>query len=236
VELLGTGRRALDSRGRRWVLAVTLLGGVGGAIAVAAGVAPAERTFALISGAAHSLMSVGVPILGVLLVAGLRRPAGRTAVLRTVGTALGLALLVAAIGVLVCVAVTAIAPSAAPGGRWANAGVVALGSLLVQGVAMLVGTGLGLLLRRRTVAASATIVLPLGLWALCGALPALRPVQPWITPFPSAQHLLSGEMSPIRWAQWTAVLAIWGVGLHVLGLARAAHRPAGTYDAARSAS
>ncbi|HSU34477.1 MAG TPA: hypothetical protein VLJ88_02345 [Propionibacteriaceae bacterium] len=48
----------------------------------------------------------------------------------------------------------------------------------------------------------ATIVVPLGLWFVLGLVPALRPAQAWLTTFPSVQHLLSGEMSPVRWAQW----------------------------------
>ena len=134
---------------------------------------------------------------------------------------MGLALLIAAFGVLVCAAVTMIAPSTAGGGRWENAGMVAIGSLLAQGTAQLVGTGLGLLLRRPVIACLATIVLPLGLWWLFGAVDVLRPVQAWTTPYPSAQHLLSGAMSPVNWAQWLVVLAIWGAGLNALGCLRA---------------
>ena len=134
------------------------------------------------------------------------------------------ALLIAVVGVLICAVVTALAPSTAAEGRWANAGMVVLGSLLVQGVAQLVGTGMGLLIRRPILAYAATIVLPLGLWRLCGSVAALQPAQAWLTPLPSVQHLLAGEMSPVRWAQWLTVLAIWGVGLNALGLARVSRR------------
>ena len=136
-------------------------------------------------------------------------------------TAVGLALLIAAFGVLVCAAVTMIAPSTASVGRWENAGMVAIGGLLTQATAQLAGTGLGLVLRRPVIACVATIVLPLGLWWLFGAVDVLRPVQPWTTPYPSAQHLLSGAMTPVNWAQWLVVLAIWGVGLNALGCLRA---------------
>ena len=182
------------------------------------------RTFAAVSGPTQSLMSVPAPFLGVLLVSRLRRPARVTTIMSTVLMALRLALLVATFGVLVCAVVTAIAPSTASGGRWAGAGLVVLGSLLVQGVAQLVGTGLGLLLRRPVIACLATIVLPLGLWALLGAVEAFRSVQAWLTPFPSVQHLLSGEMTATAWAQWLVVLAIWGVGLNALGVATATRR------------
>lgn len=86
------------------------------------------------------------------------------------------------------------------------------------------GTGFGLLLRRPVLAGLATIMLPLGLWALFGAIETLRPAQAWLTPFPSVQHLLPGDMRPLRWAQWLTVLAIWGVGLNAVGLAKASRR------------
>jgi len=221
MAVLAAGRRAVATRGRRWIAAITLLLGLLGAVAVAAGTPPAERTFAVVSGAAQSLMSIVLPFLGVLATVELRRPRP-IVVLAAIAGALVPALLVAGIGILLCAAVTAIAPSEAAGGRWSQAGVVVLGSLLVQMVAQLVGTGMGLLLRQPVVAYAATVVVPLGLWALLGAVAALRPVQAWLTPFPSVQHLLSGEMDPIRWAQWLTVLALWGLGLNALGSARAA--------------
>ncbi len=224
MEVGTAGRRAGGTRTRPWVVAVTLLLGLVGAVAVAVGTPPEERTFATVSGPAQSLMSLLVPLLGVLVTARLRRPARAADVLAGIGKALVPALLIAATGVLICALVTAVAPSAAAGSPWADAGVVVLGSLLVQGVAQLVGTGMGLLLPRPILAYAATIVLPLGLWRLLGAVADLRPAQAWLTPFPSVQHLLSGEMDPIRWAQWLVVLAIWGVGLNALGLARASRR------------
>lgn len=86
-------------------------------------------------------------------------------------------------------------------------------------VAGLVGTGLGLLLRSTVVAFLATIVLPLGLFGLLGAVDALRPAQPWLTPLGSVRNLLSGDMTVLRWAQWLCVLLLWGVGLNALGAA-----------------
>ena len=209
------------SRSLRVIIVVTALLGVLAAVAVALGTPPAQRTFATLAEPTQTLMSVTVPFLGVVMVGALRRPVRPAVILATIGRALGLALLVAVFGVLVCAAVTAAAPSAAGADRWANAGLVALGSLLVQGLALLVGTGLGLLIRRPVLAGLATIVLPLGLWWLLGAVAALLPAQAWLTPFPSAQHLLSAEMDPTRWTQWLAVLVIWGVGLNAFGTLRA---------------
>jgi hypothetical protein len=93
-----------------------------------------------------------------------------------------------------------------------------VGSVLVQVVAQLVGTGLGLLLRSSVIAFLASIVLPLGLWFVLGGVDVLRPAQAF-TPYATVQNLLSGEMSAVKWAQWLIVLLIWGVGLNAAGAA-----------------
>lgn len=205
----------------RLIVVVTVLAGVVSAVAVISGSIPGERTIAAASGPVQSLMSITVPFLGVLLVQTVQRPVGRRAFIAP-GLALAAAVAVAVFGVVLCGLVTAVATSQAPGGRWHHAGAVAVGSLLVQIVAQLTGTGLGLLVRRPALACLLTIVLPTGLRLLLGALDALRPAQAWLTPYASAQHLLAGDMSPANWAQWLVMVAIWGFGLNLAGLRRRA--------------
>lgn len=94
--------------------------------------------------------------------------------------------------------------------------------MVVQLTAQLVGTGLGLLVRHCVLAFGLTIVAPLGLWLLLGAVsPA---AQEWLTPFASAQHQLSGAMTGLSWAQTATVLLLWGVGLNLVGLRRLRRR------------
>jgi hypothetical protein len=121
---------------------------------------------------------------------------------------------------------TARAPSDVVFGRWHHVGTIAVGSVLVQVIAQLVGTGLGLLIRSAVVAFIASIVLPLGLWVVLGATQTLRPAQAWLTPYATAQNLLSGQMGPVNWAQWLVVLLVWGVGLNAAGetIMRRRHR------------
>ena len=121
----------------------------------------ADRTIAAIVTPVQLLMSVTVPFFGVLLAADLRRT-HRTRVAPMLLAALTLAVLVAIFGLLVSVLPTAAAPSEAPEGRWPHVGTIVLGSVLVQIVAQLVGTGLGLLLRSVILACLATVVIPLG--------------------------------------------------------------------------
>ncbi|MFC4016519.1 hypothetical protein ACFOW4_00940 [Micromonospora sp. GCM10011542] len=212
-------RRSVGTRARRWLVGATLLAGLLAGVALIAAANPADRTFAAFSDTVQSLMSVVVPLFGILLAHDLRRAPRPARVTPILLATIVLAAVVGVFGVLICAATLLLAPAEIAGQPWRHAGTVAVGSVLVQIVAGLVGTGLGLLLRSRVVAFLATIVLPLGLWALLGAVDALRPVQPWLTPYGSVRQLLSGDMSPLRWAQWLTVLLIWGVGLNALGAA-----------------
>ena len=110
-----------------------------------------------------------------------------------------------------------VAPSGSAAGAWQDAGAVAVGGVLVQVVAQLVGTGLGLLLRPPALASAATVVLPLGLWFLLGAVDALRPAQDWLTPFATAEDQLSGRMDAGAWTRWLVVVLLWPVGLNAAG-------------------
>lgn len=213
--------RALRTWPPRCLVVLTLLLGVAAGVGVVAGSPPDARTMAAASGPVQILMSVTVPFFGVLLVHDVRRPAGRSAIVPPVLAALVVAVLVAVFGVALCGSLTAVADLQAPHGRWQHAGTVVVGSLLVQVLAQLTGTGLGLLVRRTAVACLLTIVLPLGLWLFLGALDALRPAQAWLTPYASARDLLAGDMSPTDWVQWLVVVAVWGVALNLVGIRRA---------------
>jgi hypothetical protein len=199
------------------LLVVTALLGIATAVLVVAG-STSDPTLADVSAAVQPVMSVFVPFVGVLLASDLAR-AGRTQpILPTLSAAIVVGAATAAFGVLVSVLAVALTPNASD--AWANAGTVVVGSFLVQIVAALVGTGLGLLLRPPILAMAGTIVAPLGLWLLLGAAAGLRAAQEWLTPFPSVQHLLAGEMTGRAWAQWFVVLLLWGVGLNAAGVWR----------------
>ncbi|MEH0930285.1 hypothetical protein [Micromonospora sp. CPCC 205558] len=211
--------RSLGTWARRWLLVGTLVAGLLAAVALVAAASPADRSFAEISGTVQSLMSVATPLFGILLVRDLRQAPVRRPVLPTV-LAVGLpAVVIGVVGALICAATLALTPADVADEPWRFAATVAVGSVLVQIVAGLVGTGLGLLLRSVVVAFLATIILPLGLFALLGAGDALSSAQPWLTPFGSVRNLLSGEMTALRWVQWLCVLLIWGVGLNAAGAA-----------------
>lgn len=216
-------RRSVGTRPRRWLITITLLLGLLAAVAMATAGQSEDRTFATLSDMVQSLMSVTVPFLGVLLAHDLRRAPRTTRPAPTLLAATLLAAAVGLFGVLVCAAALALAPSGTAPTPWRHAATIALGGVLVQIVAQLVGTGLGLLLRPAVLACLATIVLPLGLWAVLGGIDVLQPAQAF-TPYATVRNLLSGRMSAANWAQWLVVLLIWGVGLNIVGLARLKRR------------
>jgi hypothetical protein len=219
-EILDAVRRAVGTRARRLLFGLTLLLGLLAAAGVAAAEPPAERTFAALADPVQSIMSVLVPSFGIMLVRDRDRAiTSRPRLLPTLFGAVLLAATVGLFGVLMCAATLAAVDTS--GDPWRNAGIIAIGSLLVQSVAVLVGTGLGMLVRVRIVAFLLSIALPLGLYGLLGAVEALNPAQAWLAPYASVRNLLSGEMSPLKWAQWLVVLLIWGVGLNAAGAARA---------------
>ncbi|SCF29074.1 hypothetical protein GA0074695_5215 [Micromonospora viridifaciens] len=215
-------RRSVGTRARRLLFALALLLGLLAATGLALAGPPGDRTFAKLSDAVQSLMSIIVPAFGVLLARDLKPASGTTRLTPSLLAAALLAAVVGLFGILVCAAALTVTTSSAQD-PWRHVGTIAVGSVLVQVVAQLVGTGLGLLMRRPTIAFIATIVLPLGLWFLLGAIDVLRPGQA-LTPYSSVRHLLSGQMSALNWVQWLAVLLIWGAGLNALGSARLRHR------------
>ena len=217
TSLLATIKRFTATGPRRWLLAGTLLLGLVAAAGVAAAADPADRTLATLSDPTQSLMSVVVPALGISAARDLRGN-GKARVAPVLTAAALLAACIGLFGLLVCAAALALVSSSAQD-PWRSAGIIALGGVLVQVVAVLLGTGLGLLLRRPVVAFLASIVLPLGLWFLLGSLDALRPAQAWLAPYSSVRNLLSGHMSVVTWTQWLVIFLIWAVGLNVAGIA-----------------
>ncbi len=211
-------RRSVGTLPRKWLVAITLLAGLSATLAVAVAAPSPDWTFAALSGPVQSAMSVAVPFFGVLLAGDLRRAPRPVRAAPTLLGALSVAAVAGVFGTLICVVMLAVSEPDAAHTPWSHVGTIAAGGVLVQMTAQLAGTGLGLLLRPPVVAFLATIVLPMGLWAVLGAVDVLRPAQGWLTPHPSVQNLLSGPMTPFMWGQWLTVLLIWGAGLNAVGV------------------
>ncbi|WP_431930094.1 hypothetical protein [Micromonospora sp. RP3T] len=207
-------RRAVGTRGRRVLLVVTI--GVGlAAAALTAGLPSGERTVATVGELVHGAVSVPLPFVGVLLANDLRRLPD-VGVRPTIGAAVSIAVVVGLAGDVLSVAALAVAGSTAPD-PWAHVGAIAVAGVLVQVLAQLVGTGLGLLIGRPAWACLATIVLPLGAYAL---LTPLAGVRDWLTPYAALRAVLAESPGGPGWARWATAALLWGVALNVVGARR----------------
>ncbi|MCZ7436903.1 hypothetical protein O7598_10905 [Micromonospora sp. WMMC241] len=211
--IAGTLRRAVATRGRRVLLSVTVGVGILAAGALLAGLPPAERTAATFGELVHAFVSVPLPFVGVLLASDLRRTSGGPVLPTLVGATL-IAVAVGLAGDAIVVAASAASGSVAPE-PWANVGGIAVAGVLVQVLAQLVGTGLGLLIARPVWGCLATIVLPLGAYALLTPLGAARD---WLTPYGALQGVLGAAPGWAGWARWVAAAVLWGAALNVVGV------------------
>jgi hypothetical protein len=217
--ILDARRRAVGTRRRLWLMGSILLLGLVIAAALAAGVPPQDRTFAMFANPVQSVISVLTPLIGVLLTHDLRRAPGRAGLMPTLLWAILLAALIGVFGDLVAAIGLALGPASGDPHPWQYAGTIAVGGVLVQVLAQLTGTAWGMLLRSPFVAFLATIVPPLGLWLLLGTSDTLSGARDWLTPYGALLNLLSGEMTAARWAGWAVVVLIWGVALNAAGAA-----------------
>ncbi|MFI7069879.1 hypothetical protein [Micromonospora sediminicola] len=208
----GALRRAAGSRGRRLLLLVTVGTGILATAALLAGLPPAERTAATFAETVHAFVSVPLPFVGVLLAHDLRRAPGAP-VLPTLAAATLIAVAAGLAGDALFVAAPATSGSTASD-PWAHVGGLAVAGVLVQVLAQLVGTGLGLLIARPGWACPATIVLPLGAYAL---LTPLGTARDRLTPYGALQGLLGAVPGGPRWAWWVTAALLWGVSLNAVG-------------------
>lgn len=224
-------RNSAGSRGRRWLLIAAGVVGLLSAGLVAFTGPAQDHTFAVISFYTQSAISLPLPFVSVLLMTqefgrrassagfGLRMSLGAIIAAKLLASAI-IAVAGAGYGVLISLLATSAAAPAADEGRWDAMGMIIFGSVLVQLIAQLSGAGWGLLLRSSALAIVADVVVPLGLWIITGAIPALQGVQAWLAPFSSVRNLLSGNMDAERWAQVGVVALVWVVALNTAGILR----------------
>jgi hypothetical protein len=163
----------------------------------------AERTFAGVLAPAQLLMSLLVPLIGIVVVSDLRQPpstCARDTATPAILAALVLAALLAMVGSLFAALALALSSTTAPD-PWRSAALLVLGSLLAQVVAVLTGTGLGLLVPSYGVAFGLTL-LPVALWLALGVAGPSRAVRDWILPYGPVRHLLGATMTAASWGSF----------------------------------
>lgn len=212
------------------VLAVTLLVGAVAALSAVMWSLSDSHTLRFVCSYVQIAMSLTAPLVGVLLVHHARCIGGRAALVAAYRTAMAVAVGIAVIGLAMSVWLLKDPDPYTSGHRWEDAGAIVVGSVLVQVITQLTGTGVGLLVRWPAVACLLVLVLQLGADRLFHDVGALRPAQAWLTLSPSAGPLLEGEMTGMGWVQSSVVVALW-VGLNLLG-ARAVSRRRSRMEAA----
>ncbi|WP_425307447.1 hypothetical protein AADG42_01365 [Ammonicoccus fulvus] len=170
--------------------------------------------FAASSSTSQLLISVPGPFLGALLGCRHRRGnAGSDA--RLLARATGLAVGLAAAGLAASTAVVALTAAEPGPAHWGRAPEVAAGAVAVQVVAMLTGTGFGLLSGRPILASVLTIAAPMSVLFVLGAV--APDARAWLTPSPTAQRLVAGDWDRSILGPWLTVVALWGAALNVAG-------------------
>jgi ABC-2 type transport system permease protein len=224
-------RKTAESRARRWLLIASGVVGLLTAGLVALTGPARDHTFAMISFYTQSAISLPLPLVSVLIMTEVFGRRARSTLapcasshLATVTAKLLASALIAvagaSYGVLIAVLATSAAAPPADQERWDAAGMIILGSVLVQLIAQLSGAGWGLLLGSSVLAIAADVVVPLGLWIVTSAVPGLHGVQPWLAPFASVRNMLSGHMDAQRWAQVGLIVLVWEIALNAAGILR----------------
>ena len=224
-------RRTVGSRARRWLLIASGVVGLLTAGLVAFAGPARDHTFAVISFYTQSAISLPLPFVSVLIMtqefgrlAGSTTPTSASSRDATITAKLLASALIAVVGasygVLISVLATCAAALPPDQERWDAAGLIILGSVLVQMIAQLSGAGWGLLLGSSVLAIAADVVVPLGLWIVAGAVPGGHGVQAWLAPFASVRNMLSGHMDTQRWAQVGVIVLVWVIALNVAGMSR----------------
>jgi hypothetical protein len=220
--------RKVSGSAARWMLVAAVVLAVVTAVVIAGTTPPQKRTFAILSFFVQSSISLPLPFASILLMTydfGKRAKVGHSpaGAAGLVAAKLVASTVIALFGAAFGIALSALVSRvAAPDldTRWQGAGLVVLGSFVVQLVAQLCGAGFGLLIRSSLTAIIVDVVLPLGLWVVTGAVPALHVLRDWLTPFASVAHLTSGEMNVRHWAEVAVVVLVWVVALNLLALRR----------------
>jgi ABC-2 type transport system permease protein len=223
-------RKAVDTRAGRWLLiAVAAIAIIMTGVAILAGGAK-DHTFHRSAGLIQSVISVLLPVIGILLVTSewSQRTALQTFALVPRRGRIISAKLLAGTGISVVVAVVALGLGAVAtaiashpaGGAWHNAGEVALGGILVQLLSLLMGMAFGLALLSSAPAIVLSFVLPTVWAALASSIHALHGVQPWLDSTKTSTYLLDGDLSARHWAQIGVTTLIWIAVPLAAGLAR----------------
>ena len=230
-------RKAVDTRAGRWLLVLIALIAVGAAILTGVTGSDGDRNLVHVLGDTSQLVSVLLPVLGILLVTSewSQRTALTTFTLvprrdRVIAAKAAAGVALAAAATVVCVAVCAVVLVLADHGRaglWQNAA-LAIGYVLVfQMLNLLLGVTFGLLFRSTPVAIVVYFAAPTAWSILTSTVSALAGTGRWLDPSTAWNHLAGGTLTATTWAQVGTAAAVWIVLPMLAGGWRLLYRPVG---------
>jgi ABC-2 type transport system permease protein len=221
------GRKMLDTRAGRWLLALTGLLAAG--VALAAGLSADQPE--LVDG----LRTVGatvatiVPVLGILLVSSewSQRTALITFALVPRRERVIAAKLIAAVGVATLATVASLAVAAAgtavAGGDFSLSGADLGRAELLQLLTVVMGLSLGLALMNSALAIAVSLAASTLIAALGSVWPGIDKVVTWVDPTTFAEMLSEDKMAGGDWARMGTTAALWIALPALVGLMRLRH-------------
>jgi ABC-type transport system involved in multi-copper enzyme maturation permease subunit len=230
-------RKAVDTRAGRWLLVLIALVAVAGAVIVAVTGEADERNLTHVLGDTSQMVSVLLPLLGILLVTAewSQRTALTTFTLvprreRIIAAKAAAGVTLAAAATVVCVAVCAVVLVPADHGRadlWQDAGLAIGYALVFQILNLLLGVGFGLLFHSTPVAIVVYFAAPTAWSILTSTVSALAGTGRWLDPSTAWNHLAGGTLTATTWAQVGTAAAVWIVLPMLAGGWRVLYRPVG---------
>jgi ABC-type transport system involved in multi-copper enzyme maturation permease subunit len=230
-------RKAVDTRAGRWLLVLIALVAVAGAVIVAVTGEADERNLTHVLGDTSQMVSVLLPLLGILLVTAewSQRTALTTFTLvprreRIIAAKAAAGVTLAAAATVVCVAVCAVVLVLADHGRadlWQDAGLAIGYALVFQILNLLLGVGFGLLFHSTPVAIVVYFAAPTAWSILTSTVSALAGTGRWLDPSTAWNHLAGGTLTATTWAQVGTAAAVWIVLPMLAGGWRVLSRPVG---------
>ena len=219
-------RKMIDTRAGFWLLFLVGLSALAVVVVVLAVGKPEDQTFASMFGACIGIVSVLLPIVGLLVVTSewSQRTALTTFTLvpergRVVTAKLLAGCGLALVAVAACIAFAA-AGNLIAGGSWElELSHLAEGALF-ELVGMLGALALGLLLMHSALAIVTYFVLPTVVGVVVELVPSLEGTSQWFDPNQSTPPLAEGTIAGDGWAHLAVTVAIWVVLPLVLGLVR----------------
>jgi ABC-2 type transport system permease protein len=219
-------RKMTDTRAGFWLLVSIVLSALALVVLVLAVGKPKDQTFDAMFGSCAGIVSILLPIVGLLLVTSewSQRTALSTFTLvpergRVVTAKLLAACALSLVAVVACVAFAA-AGNLIAGGSWHLTLSHLADGALYELVSMLSGLALGLLLMHSAVAIVTYFVLPTVIGIVTEVVSALHDPAMWFDPNRSTPPLAEGTIHGAGWAHLAVTVAIWVVLPLALGLLR----------------